>query len=119
MVLIIHNATDVLVHMTRFSIRSNTPEIIRDITGVTLTFAFIYLRLFVFGECIYVTIKYIVWEWGWTTTFLITFLCFLYVMHINWTLRLLEKALQLVMGYNLSDTTTFKSSKELNEKKKE
>ena len=119
-VLLIHNVTDVAVHITRFGIRAKFPEIFLIVTGIILILVFIYLRLFIFGECIYTLVAgYYKWDDGWTTGFLVLFLCCLYLLHVNWTLRLLEKAYQKIRGNKITDTTSFKKAQELKEKKKE
>ena len=119
-VLLIHNITDVVVHITRFGIRAKFPEFFLIITGIILILVFIYLRLFVFAECIYsLAYGFCRWDDGWTTRFLVLFLSCLYLLHVNWTIRLLEKAYQKIRGNKITDTTSFKKSKELKDKKRE
>jgi hypothetical protein len=114
-ILFLHNETDIFVHLTRFLIRTDCPEKIKDITGILLVINFIWVRLFVLGQIIYTIVKYITWDWGYIVSFSLSFLCFLYIMHLNWTLKLLEKVYQLACGKQLSDTDGFKK----NEVKKE
>ena len=72
-VLLLHVETDIFVHLTRFLIQTDLPEIIKNISGLLLVWNFLYVRIYVFGNIIYVLFKYITWK---TTidSFLIIFL---------------------------------------------
>ena len=118
-ILLIHNETDILVHLTRLLLQTDCPEIIKDISGVTLTINFLYMRLFVFAKGIYCVYHYVTWDEGWVTFSLVSFLAFLYCMHVNWALMLLQKAFVLALGTKLSDTTNYDKTLEKKEKEKE
>ena len=115
-VLLIHNETDILVHLTRLLLQTDAPEIIKDISGVTLTINFLYMRLFVLAKAIYCVYHYVTWDEGWVTFSLLSFLTFLYCMHVNWAFMLLQKAFVLILGTKLSDTTNFDKTLEKKEK---
>ena len=106
-VLFLHNETDIFVHIVRLLLQTDFPEPIKDFFGVFLTINFLYVRLYVFGDAIYTCYHYITWDHGWTTFCLILFLTFLYFMHVNWALMLLQKAFFLALGTKLSDTTNY------------
>ena len=114
-VLLLHVETDIFVHSTRFLIQTDFPEIIKNISGLALVFNFLYVRIYVFGNIIYVLYKYITWK---TTvdSFLIAFLTIIYAMHINWAIMLVQKMIALFMGTKLYDTREYKV-KEINNKK--
>ena len=106
-VLFIHVETDIFVHLTRFLIQTDFPEIIKDISGIALVSNFLYVRIYVLGNLIYVSCKYITWK---TTvdTFLIIFLSIIYLMHINWAIMLIQKTIALFMGTKIYDTREYK-----------
>lgn len=120
-VLLLHNETDILVHLTRFLLQTDFPEIFKNISGVTLVFNFIYMRVYVLGEIIYVLYNYVTWK-GAVEWFLLIFLVIIYLMHINWSIMLLQKMFALITGTKLNDTRECKinekseKSKELKEK---
>jgi ceramide synthetase len=106
-VLLLHVETDIFVHLTRLLIQTDCPEIFRNISGVTLTINFLYVRLYVFGQCLYTIYYYITWEWDCVVWFCFLFLFFLYLMHVNWALMLLYKAILLPMGTSITDTREY------------
>ena len=115
-VLHIHMITDVLVHATRLSLRTDWPEFVKDFLGISLVFFFLYVRQFVFGQVIYSIWKYLDFEWTsveWTLTL---FLCILFLMHMNWNFMLLQKFFVLLLGTKITDTFTFDKAKEAQEK---
>ena len=106
-VLFLHMETDVFVHMTRFLLQTDFPEVIKNISGVSLVFDFLYVRVYVFGDIIRVLYVYITWK-GVIDWFLIIFLSFIYLMHINWAIMLLQKMFALCFGTRLYDTREYK-----------
>ena len=106
-VLLLHVETDIFVHLTRFLIQTDFPEIIKNISGLALVFNFLYIRIYVFGNIIYVLYKYITWK-GTVDSFLIVFLTIIYSMHINWAIMLVQKMIALFMGTKLYDTRQYK-----------
>jgi len=110
-VLLLHMESDIFVHSTRFLLQTEFPEIIKNISGLTLTFNFLYIRIYVFGDIIRVLIQYIYWK-GVIDSFLIIFLSIIYLMHINWAIMLLQKMFALFLGTKLYDTREYKISKE-------
>ena len=110
-VLLLHMESDIFVHSTRFLLQTEFPEIIKNISGLTLTFNFLYIRIYVFGDIIRVLIQYIYWK-GVIDSFLIIFLSIIYLMHINWAIMLLQKMFALFLGTKLYVTREYKISKE-------
>ena len=106
-VLFLHMETDVFVHMTRFLLQTDFPEVIKNISGVSLVFDFLYVRVYVFGDIIRVLYVYITWK-GVIDWFLIIFCSFIYLMHINWAIMLLQKMFALCFGTRLYDTREYK-----------
>ena len=105
-VLIIHMESDVFVHLTRFLLQTDAPEIIKNISGLILVFNFLYTRIYVLGDIIYVLYMYVTWK-GVIDWFLLIFLVIIYIMHINWAIMLLQKMFALFMGIKLNDTREF------------
>ena len=115
-VLILHLQSDILVHLTRFLLQTDSPEIFKNISGVTLVFNFLYVRVYVLGDIIYVLYHYVTWK-GIIDWFLLIFLSIIYLMHINWAIMLVQKMISLFMGTKLYDTREYyitKSKKEKN-----
>jgi hypothetical protein len=109
-VLILHNATDVVIHFIRLLLQTDCNETIKDIFGLFVTLFFLYLRLYVFGDAIYTIWHYITWDWGWVTFCLWGFLTFLYIMHVNWSIMMVQKILVVLIGIKLSDTFNYDDS---------
>ena len=108
-VLLLHMESDIFVHSTRFLLQTEFPEIIKNISGLTLTFNFLYVRVYVLGDIIRVLYVYITWK-GVIDWFLIIFLSIIYLMHINWAIMLLQKMFALCFGTRLYDTREYKIS---------
>ena len=106
-VLLLHLETDIFVHLTRFFLQIEIPEIIKDITGILLVFNFLYVRIYVLGDVIYVLYNYVTWK-GVVDWFLLIFLLIIYLMHINWAIMLLQKMFGLCFGKKLTDTSEYK-----------
>ena len=118
-VLFLHMESDVFVHVTRFFLQTDAPEIIKDINGLFLVFNFIYTRTYVLGDIIYVLYMYVTWK-GIIDWFLLIFLTLIFIMNFNWALMLLQKMFALFMGTKLNDTRDFKvNTNEEKEKKVE
>ena len=98
--------SDVFVHLTRFLLQTDAPEIIKNISGLILVFNFLYTRIYVLGDIIYVLYMYVTWK-GVIDWFLLIFLVIIYIMHINWAIMLLQKMFALFMGIKLNDTREF------------
>ena len=108
-VLFLHMESDIFVHSTRFLLQTEFPEVIKNISGVTLVFNFLYVRIYVLGDIIRVLYVYITWK-GVIDWFLIIFLSIIYLMHINWAIMLLQKMFALCFGTKLYDTREYKLS---------
>ena len=106
-VLFLHMESDVFVHVTRFFLQTDAPEIIKDVSGLFLVFNFIYTRTYVLGDIIYVLYMYVTWK-GIIDWFLLIFLTLIFIMNFNWALMLLQKMFALFMGTKLNDTRDFK-----------
>ena len=119
-VLIIHVETDIFVHLTRFLLQTDVPEIFKNLSGIILVFNFLYIRVYVLGDIIYVLYHYVTWK-GVIDWFLLIFLSIIYLMHINWAIMLVQKMIVLFMGTKLTDTREYKikekDSKQINSKK--
>ena len=96
LVIFCHMQSDILMHLTRFLIQTDTNLIIIGFIGLSFTSNFIYMRQFVFGKMIWVIMKYITWKWGIITTTLWLFLVILYIMHLRWSYILLYKLRELI-----------------------
>ena len=110
-VLFLHTESDIFVHLTRFLLQTDAPEIIKNISGVILTINFIYVRQFVFFDVIYTIYYYHTkWKWGKITLFLWLFLVLLYLLHISWTIALLVNVWKMFRGMKLTDIWNYNDS---------
>ena len=116
-VLFLHMESDVFVHVTRFFLQTDAPEIIKDVSGLFLVFNFIYTRTYVLGDIIYVLYMYVTWK-GVIDWFLLIFLTLIFIMNFNWALMLLQKMFALFMGTKLNDTRDFKVNANKEKEKK-
>ena len=116
-VLFLHMESDVFVHVTRFFLQTDAPEIIKDVSGLFLVFNFIYTRTYVLGDIIYVLYMYVTWK-GIIDWFLLIFLTLIFIMNFNWALMLLQKMFALFMGTKLNDTRDFKVNTNKEKEKK-
>lgn len=116
-VLFLHMESDVFVHVTRFFLQTDAPEIIKDVSGLFLVFNFIYTRTYVLGDIIYVLYMYVTWK-GVIDLFLLIFLTLIFIMNFNWALMLLQKMFALFMGTKLNDTRDFKVNANKEKEKK-
>jgi len=116
-VLFLHMESDVFVHVTRFFLQTDAPEIIKDVSGLFLVFNFIYTRTYVLGDIIYVLYMYVTWK-GVIDWFLLIFLTLIFIMNFNWALMLLQKMFALFMGTKLNDTRDFKVNSNKEKEKK-
>lgn len=106
-VLFLHFVTDIFVHITRFLIQTDAPEIFKNASGLALVFSFLYVRVYVLGDIIYVLYHYVTWK-GIIDWFLLIFLSIIYLMHINWAIMLVQKMIALFMGTSIYDTREYK-----------
>ena len=106
--------------MTRFLLQTDVPEIFKNLSGIILVFNFLYIRVYVLGDIIYVLYHYVTWK-GVIDWFLLIFLSIIYLMHINWAIMLVQKMIVLFMGTKITDTREYKikekDSKQINSKK--
>ena len=107
LVLLLHIATDIFVHLTRFSIQTDLPDFIKLGNGIALYFSFIYLRMYVLGKIIYVLYYDITWK-GVVDSFLLFFLIIIFFMHIDWIIMLTSKFVDFFMGKGMKDTREYK-----------
>jgi hypothetical protein len=107
-VLILHDIGDIFVYVTRIVINTDAKSFIKLSTATLFVLIFIYTRLFVFGELIYTIFKGITWGFKWPDTSLTLFLCFLYIMHINWVYLILKKIFTGLVENKIEDTASVK-----------
>lgn len=115
-VLFLHNWTDVVVYFNRILLYCRFPALPKKFVPVTLLFAFLYGRIYVFGDVIYTIYYYITWEWEWewVTFSLWGFLVFLYLMHFNWTYVLLKRMFNIAVYGAYEDSFKFKNKNKTN-----
>jgi len=107
LVLFLHNSSDFIVYCSRCILYIQTPKIIKSITGPILLFTFLYMRIFILAKIIYCIYSEIQWKWGWITFSLWSFLIILYVMHVNWTWKMIGICYDAVFKKEFNDSCKF------------
>ena len=116
LVIFCHMQSDILVHLTRFLVRTDFSIYLIGFVAIMFLINYSYMRQYVFGEMIYTICKYITWEWGLITSTLTLFLVILYILNIRWTSLLIIKIYQTFSsGKNIGDDINY--GKLLKEKK--
>ena len=101
LVLFLHNSSDFVVYFSRVILYIKTNKITKIFAGIILLLVFIYMRMFILGKIIYVIYHYITWKWDWVTRSLWGFLVFLFIMHFNWTVKIIGLSFNSFYGkYN-------------------
>ena len=108
-ILFLHMESDIFVHFTRILLQTDIHENIKNISGLVLASNFIYMRIYVLGEIIYVLYHYVTWK-GTVDWFLLILLVIIYFMHINWTIMLIQKIIGMFTGTKLTDNSGFKNN---------
>ena len=109
-VLFLHIESDIFVHFTRILLQTDISENIKNLSGIVLSFNFIYNRIYVLGDIIFVLYKYVTWK-GTIDYILLILLVIIYFMHINWTIMLLQKIFGMIKGKKLTDNSGYKIKK--------
>lgn len=113
-VLFLHDLGDVFVYWTRIIINTDIKSIFTIFSAVILLIVFIYTRIYVFGEAILSIVKGISWDYYCGDICLTLFLCFLYIMHINWVYLILKKILKAMFENKCEDTASVKKVSKTN-----
>lgn len=113
-VLFLHDAGDVFVYITRIVINIEVKSIYQISTAIVLIIFFIYTRLYVFADLILSIYNGITWGMQWPDTCLTLFLCFLYIMHVNWVYLIFRKICLGVKEDKVEDTCSVKKVSKVN-----
>lgn len=104
LVLLLHSSADVLVYVARTVVYVDLNKYLVYLAGVMLLLFFVYTRLYVLMQVLISIYTGVTWKWDAVTTFLFTFLCFLYVMHINWVYLIARKIFGFLFKNKKEDT---------------
>ena len=107
-VLFLHDVGDIFVYITRIVINTDLNQPTKLSTAIVLQIVFIYTRLYVFADLILSIYYGITWGFKWPDTSMTLFLCFLYVMHVNWVYLILKKIAQGFFGGKVEDPASVK-----------
>ena len=116
-VLFLHVFSDIFVHLTRFFLQTDVHEYIKSFFGILLVVVFMYARIYVLGSVIYTLWSISDFSWHRICYFLYIFMSFLFIMHINWGIMLLQKFFKLLTGVKITDTTGYNTRNLKNENK--
>ena len=112
-VLFLHDAGDIVVYFSRITVYVDVTwkKRLIGVTGALLLTVFIYTRIYVLGKVLESIYYDIIWEWNWVTRFLFSFLCFLFIMHLNWIYLILKKYFGAILNDKFEDTASIKKVK--------
>ena len=109
--LFLHNASDIIVYLSRSMLYIVAPSFIKIIISITLLLTFAYTRLFVFGKLIYGFFVNATWEsFGIILAFKFLLIC-LYILHCSWTYKLIKIVYNGTKG-NFTDSRNFIKNKQ-------
>jgi hypothetical protein len=113
-VLFLHDVGDIFVYLTRIVINTDLKSGIKMSTAVGLIIVYIYTRIYVFSDVILSIIRGVTWGFTWPTISLTVFLCFLFIMHVNWVYLILKKILVGLVGGKIEDPASVKKVSKTN-----
>lgn len=105
-ILVLHNASDIVVYINRIALYSNIWFPILKVLPFSLLFAFVY-RLYFLNKVLYSLYFDLSWDPNGVIFTLFAFLCFLYLMHANWTWMFIRKIYILIRYGEASDTFNY------------
>ena len=107
LILFLHNISDVIVYFCRSTIYIKTPKIIKKIEGPALLFCFIYFRQYVLGKILVTYFKELTWDTNIIKNLFGTFAVCLYILHLDWTYKLIRLAYNAVYKGKYNDSREF------------
>lgn len=108
-VLLLHDASDIFVYVTRIAINTKYSSIVRVPPGVFMLVIYIYLRLYVFGTLLVTIYVSCVGAWNMLTFPMFMFLCFLYTLHLYWTFLIVKKLFLFISQNEIEDVYKVKT----------
>ena len=105
LVLFLHDVGDIFVYFTRIIINIKIKSFLKIGAGLLLVVVFIYTRIYVLAKVIYAVAFNITWEWGVEVHVLVIFVCFLYMMHVNWVYLIFKKIYSAMVENKIEDTS--------------
>ena len=105
--LFLHNISDVVVYFCRSTIYIKIPGIVKKIEGPLLLFCFIYFRQYVLGKIIYTYFKELTWDTNIIKNLFGIFAICLYILHLDWTYKLIRLAYNAVFKGRYNDSREF------------
>jgi hypothetical protein len=107
-ILFLHDVGDIFVYLARIIINIEVKSFFKIGSGILLVIVFIYTRIYVLGEIFYTIWNHLIWEWEAVEHCLVTFLFFLYIMHINWVYLIFRKIYSAMFENKIEDTSHVK-----------
>lgn len=86
----LHDFSDIFVYLTRIVINTDLNNKIKEIITSMLVICFFFLRVYFFGKCILFSWFY-AYDMNLYFHLLLTFCCFLYLLHIYWLYEILYR----------------------------
>lgn len=113
-VLFLHDVGDIFVYITRIVINTDLKSWLKISTAVGLVIVYIYTRIYVFGDLILSIIRGVTWGFTWPTISLTVFLCFLFIMHVNWVYLIMKKIFMGLFENKIEDPASVKKVSKTN-----
>lgn len=108
-ILFLHDVGDIFVYFMRIIINIKIQSFLKIGAGLIFVLVFIYTRIFVFGKVLYTLVFDTTWEKGVEIYVLITFGCFLYMMHVNWVYLIFKKIYSAMVENKIEDTSNIQT----------
>lgn len=113
-VIFLHDIGDIFVYIARIFLNTKAPEFTKVSSGILLLLVWIYTRIYVFGGMLFDIYDGISTHFNWININLVTFLCFLYVLHCYWVFLIFKKICTALFVKKYEDTFKVKKIEEKN-----
>jgi len=107
-ILFLHDFGDIFVYLARIVINIEVKSPFKIGSGILLVIVLLYTRIYVLGEVLYTIWNYVTWEWNAVENCLFTFVCFLYMLHINWVYIIFRKIYSGMFENKIEDSSQVK-----------
>ena len=112
LILFLHNFSDIFVYLGRAFLYAKLPTILKQLITISLLSFFVYCRLYVYGILIHDYFVYFIWETYHIKLAYQISLVSLYILHCNWTYKLIKIVYNSVTKAKFDDSRSFVKEKE-------
>ena len=113
LILFLHNFSDIFVYLGRTFLYAKLPTILKKIITTSLLIIFVYCRLYFYGKLIYYFFLYLNWETFHLYSAYKVTLVSMYILHCNWTYKLVRIAYNSITKATFDDSRKFVKDKKV------